>query len=228
MSRASRRVFIIVLAALAFAGVAAQAAPQYSPQTRVPWGPASPAFDSGHARGVSAGEEDGRRGDPFNFTDESDYRRADAGYRREFGSIDRYRDEFRRGFENGYRTGFLQRGRAGGPGRDGRGPGWNGRGRGWDDRGRGSDRGRGGWDDGYGTRRDLAFNHGFADGFNAGFVDGERRRRFEPTSEGRYKDGDHGYERFYGSRDIYRVNYRDAFLHGYDEGYREAVRRLRW
>ena len=42
----------------------------------------------------------------FEFTDESDYRRGDSGYRSQYGNRDRYRDSFRYGYQEGYRNGY--------------------------------------------------------------------------------------------------------------------------
>src|SRR5262245_44615745 len=64
------------------------------------------AYNEGYQRGLRAGEDDIRRGQAFNYTDESDFRRGDVGYRREYGSLDVYRNQFRRGFETGYRAGY--------------------------------------------------------------------------------------------------------------------------
>ena len=68
----------------------------------------SEAYGQGLERGIRAGEEDSRRGQSFQFTDESDYRSADAGYRSQYGPRELYRDEFRRGYEAGYRTGYSR------------------------------------------------------------------------------------------------------------------------
>ncbi len=106
----------------------------------------------------------------------------------------RYRAEFRRGFADGYRAGYT---------------------RAADDRYR-SRRGPAG------RRFDLAARNGFDDGYAAGLDDGRDGRRFDPVSERRYRSGDHGYERGYGSREVYKVNYRDAFRAGYEEGYRDG------
>ena len=227
------RLALVMLMAAAAPVVAVNAAPQY-PAAR--GDRISPGFEQGYSRGVNAGDEDARRREEFGFFDENDYRRGDLGYRREYGQLDAYRTEFRRGFSVGYRVGFERRSPQGwddgrgwntGRGDSGRGstngPGWN--------NGRGSNTGRG-WDNGRGRgraggpvyRRDLARDFGFADGFSAGVEDARRRRAYDPFGEGRYRSGDRGYERDYGSRDVYRLNYRDAFRRGYDDGYREVLR----
>src|SRR5689334_73565 len=67
-------------------------------------------YDEGYQRGLRAGQEDSRRGDPFNYTDERDYRSADAGYRSQYGSRDQYRNDFRVGYQTGYRDGYQSYG----------------------------------------------------------------------------------------------------------------------
>jgi len=180
---------------------------------------AAPAYREGHERGVRAGLEDSRRNQAYEFRDEADFRRADAGYRREYGPIDRFRDEFRRGYEAGYREGYVRYSN------DGRGnqPAWF--------VGRG---GPGGYDapgryggPGYGTGRygapagryDLAIANGYRDGYDEGRNDGRGRRRFAPTAESRYRNADRGYERSYGTRALYETRYREGFLEGYRDGY---------
>ena len=64
----------------------------------------------------------------------------------------------------------------------------------------------------------------YSDGYDAGLRDAQGRRQFDPISEGRYRSGDHGYEKSYGSRDAYKVQYRDGFRSGYEEGYGDARR----
>ena len=167
----------------------------------------TPGYRSGYDRGVRRGEQDGRDNHRFDFSVIGDYRSGDAGYRREFGDRERYRVQFRFGFEAGYRDGFSRyragygRGEAWRPGAGGPPP-WA------------VARGRGGY-----QRTDLAFRSGFTDGYEAGLRDGRDRRRFDPAGEGRYRSGDHGYARQYGSRDSYRLRFREAFLEGYRHGY---------
>jgi hypothetical protein len=198
-----------------------------------PWprGGSSLASDEGYARGVRAGEDDARRGQSYDARDELEYRRADAGYRPQYGSVDRYRDEFRRAFENGYAEGYR---RGGGYGRGGY-PGGN-PGGGYPGSGYPGGYGRGGWNDGPAypgrgggpgnpnLRYDLAFRTGVNDGYERGLDDGRDGRRFDPIAESRYRSGDHGYERRYGSKDLYKARYRDGFVRGYEEGYVDGQR----
>jgi hypothetical protein len=72
-----RTIFLLPLAlaiGLATPNDAAAQAPRYQ-------GGVSVASTEGYARGVRAGEEDQRRGRPFNVSNDNDYRRGDAGYR---------------------------------------------------------------------------------------------------------------------------------------------------
>ena len=163
-----------------------------------------PAYREGYDRGVRAGSEDVRRGDRFQFADESDYRRGDAGYRSQYGNREFYRDTFRRGFEDGYRVGY-------GGAYDRQGPGGYGTG------GYGNGRAVGRYDI-------IAYQHGMNDGYEAGLKDARDRRRYDPIGEGRYRSADHGYDRRYGPREAYKNDYRVAFKDGYDRGYQDGRR----
>ncbi len=173
----------------------------------------TPGYRAGYERGLRNGDDDGRRQRQFDFTGKSDYRSGDAGYRRDFGDRNRYRIEFRLGFQVGYRDGFERYRpsgyRGGGAWRPGAGgpPPWA------------NARGRGGY-----QRTDFAFRTGFTDGYEAGLRDARRRDRFDPIGEGRYRSGDHGYNRNYGSRDFYRLRYREAFREGYEYGFNDGLR----
>jgi hypothetical protein len=188
----------------------------------------TPGFQEGYSRGIRAGDEDAQRRESFNFSDEADYRRADAGYRSQYGSIDRYRSDFRRGFEQGYRSAFdrySQGGRGGGV--------VSGNGGYYDGPPYGRARGRG-----PGPNTDYrypemgrvypynrrAFDQGFNDGYEAGLDDGRDGRQFDPVAESRYRSGDRGYEREYGSRETYKADYRNAFRQGYESGFNDGRR----
>jgi len=197
---------------LALLSVLALAAPVATPAAEAQWGRPAPqstyGFNEGYDRGLRAGAEDQRRGDAFQFADETDYRRGDVAYRSEYGDRDRYRDEFRRGFEAGYRAGYSPDGAYDGRANNGR---WGGPGGPWG-RGRAS------------GRFDLAYEAGMNDGYEAGLDDGRANRRFDPVDEGRYRSADRGYERDYGPKDAYRNNYREAFRQGYSRGYDDSRR----
>ena len=179
----------------------------------------SEAYGQGLERGVRAGEEDSRRGQSFLFTDESDYRSADAGYRSQYGPRELYRDEFRRGYEAGYRTGYSRYAR--GPAQNDP---WYG-----DPRYGGDPRNP---TTPYDPRQpyagtyqsDLAVANGYNDGYERGLDDGHDRRRKDAIAERDYRGGDRGYEKWYGSKELYKSRYRDAFRQGYDRGYDDARR----
>lgn len=184
--------------------------------------PRSQAYNEGFERGSRAGGDDGRTNREFNYQNRSDYRNGDQGWRREYGDRDRWRIDFRLGFEFGYRESYGRyRPGYGGYndryGRDGNYGGWRPGAGGpppW-----ANGRGRGGY-----QYTDFAFRNGFTDGYEAGLRDGRDRRRFDPISEGRYRSGDRGYNGRYGSRESYKFRYRDAFREGYEHGYEDGVR----
>ena len=156
-------------------------------------------YSSGYQSGERAGFDDARKGDRFQFTDESDYRNFSRSRPRDSNEA-RFREDFLRGFEAGYRTGYEgvreRRNQSGTPS-------WS--------NGGGYARGR--------TVYDLPSDYGFRDGYEAGVNDARDRHRFDPLGESRYKSGDHGYERTYGSRDEYRARYRTSFREGYEQGF---------
>ena len=192
-----------VLAMLAALAVPAAASASQDPrraQVATQYG-----YDEGYRQGLRVGEDHGRRGLQFNFGIAVEYRNGDSGWRPSYGNRDQYRADFRLGFERGYRVAYDQyrgyRNDRNGP------PYWsNGR------------------DRGYGNS-DLAYSNGFNDGYREGLNDGRHRHRNDPYAESRYRSGDHGFERWYGSRQDYRVNYRDAFRRGYERGYAEGWHR---
>jgi hypothetical protein len=173
------------------------------------------AYDNGYKRGREAGIADGRGGRQFEFQREHDYRDADWGYDRRFGSRDEYRRRFRDGFEAGYRDGYARFAPRG----------WN---QGAWDRDRDGDR-----DDGNravtgglaalsGWAR-VAYDYGFNDGYERGLKAARSGKRPDFDREGWYRDGDRHYERQYGPRDGYRAAYRDGFQRGYDQAYRHVA-----
>lgn len=80
------------------------------------------------------------------------------------------------------------------------------------------------WDRRAVPRFDLAFRNGEEDGYKEGLRDGERGERFDPIREKRFRSADHGYDRRYGPRELYKDRYRDGFRRGYEDGYRDGRR----
>ena len=148
---------------------------------------AQEAYEAGYREGIRRGEQDGRRGREFELQREPPFNR---------------RDEFRRGYADGYRAGYERfRSRAARQFGDGLGR-----------------RAPGGY-------QEAAAARGYSDGFEDGLNDGRRGNRYDPVDSRDYRDGDNGYSGSYGSRDAYRNNYRAGFRQGYEDGYRDGSRR---
>ncbi len=89
-----------------------------------------------------------------------------------------------------------------------------------------NDRNRRGRDaDGYGNYggsyqlRQTALNAGFADGAKEGRRDRSRNERHDYTDESDYQKATRDYNSRLGDRYIYQRYYREAFSHGYADGY---------
>jgi hypothetical protein len=67
--------------------------------------------------------------------------------------------------------------------------------------------------------RQTALNAGFADGAKEGRKDRNNRERFDFRDEGNYQKATRDYSSRLGDRNLYQRYYREAFEHGYDEGY---------
>ena len=73
---------------------------------RVPATRQEPAFARGFSDGYEEGLDDGRDRDRFDLVGNRDYREADQGYYREYGSKDAYRNNYRAGYREGYEEGY--------------------------------------------------------------------------------------------------------------------------
>ena len=65
-----------------------------------------PAFARGYADGFMRGTDDGRDRDRYDPVGHRDYRNADQGYYRDYGSRDAYKNNYRAGFRQGYDAGY--------------------------------------------------------------------------------------------------------------------------
>jgi len=65
----------------------------------------------------------------------------------------------------------------------------------------------------------VAFDNGYRDGLREGEKDGRHDDRFDYRDEGRYRSGDSGYRREFGSRYEYVSVYRRGFAEGYRRGH---------
>jgi flagellar biosynthesis/type III secretory pathway protein FliH len=185
------------------------------------------AYDNGFEEGRKQGEKDGRKREQFRYQDEKSFQRADKGYHREYGSLDRYRQSFRTGYSAGYSEGYQRYapayGSTGGYGRAVP---------------RGDVNGGYGYPNRYPTNRGTvypsypgtygagyynpAIQNGINDGYEKGLDDARKNRSFDPLRHDWYRSGDRHYESQYGSREQYKDLYRQGFRDGYDRGFNEG------
>jgi hypothetical protein len=223
----STSTFLTISAALVLLGAAPAAAqnggwlgsqPAYAGgDYRAPYADARrAAHENGYRDGLKRGEQAARSNKAFDARMERDYRDASNGYNRSYGDRDRYRDDYRGGFALGYRDGYYRR--------DAQYPG-NGNGNG-NRYGNGNGNGSGyGYGNGYGRNGAYgAFQNGASDGYRKRLEDIEKRRYPDVSRHSWYRNGDHDYDRAYGSRDAYRIDYRRGFEEGYDRAFREGRR----
>lgn len=183
------------------------------------------AYDNGYREGLRDGESAARGRRPFDVQREKDWRKADAGYNRSYGDKNRYRDNFRVGYGDGYRAaydrydngGYYGNGRSA-PRRDDR---WDYPGN-YPQPGRTYPQGRYG-DYGSGVAN-IAFQNGVNDGYEKGLDDAGDRKYPDATRHKWYRSADRHYEGRYGSKDAYQDQYRRGFLEGYQRAYRDARR----
>jgi hypothetical protein len=193
------------------------------------------AYDNGFREGLKQGEKDGRKNDAFRYQDEKTFQRADKGYHREYGSLERYRQSFRTGYSAGYSDGYqryapnygygngrygngraVPRGDVGGVyGYPERYPNNRAPYPSYPSSSRGS-YGR------YGGYYDVAVQNGVNDGYEKGMEDARKNRSFDPLRHDWYRSGDRHYEGRYGAKEQYKDLYRQGFRDGYDRGYRDG------
>lgn len=70
--------------------------------------------------------------------------------------------------------------------------------------------------------QDRAYDIGYREGFEHGRDDARRRRPYDYSRHGDYRDADQGYRG--GNRNAYRRVYRDGFVTGYGDAYRQFAR----
>jgi hypothetical protein len=68
----------------------------------------------------------------------------------------------------------------------------------------------------------AAYDRGYRDGLEKGREDARDRDSFDPVRHSWYRNGNRGYEGRYGTRDQYKLVYRDGFEAGYAQAYRAA------
>ena len=78
------------------------------------------------------------------------------------------------------------------------------------------DRGRG-----YGYNS-VPYDNGYRDGLEKGREDARDRDSYDPVRHSWYRNGNRGYDSRYGTKDSYKLTYRDGFEAGYDQAYRQS------
>ena len=72
---------------------------------------------------------------------------------------------------------------------------------------------------GYGYNS-VPYDNGYRDGLEKGREDAGDRDSYDPVRHSWYRSGDRGYNSRYGTKDSYKLAYRDGFEAGYDQAYR--------
>ena len=69
-----------------------------------------------------------------------------------------------------------------------------------------------------------AYDQGYEDGLRTGANDARRGQNYDPERSHFYKSATGGFNAIFSQRAIYQQAYRDGFLRGYDEGFRNWQR----
>jgi len=188
------------------------------------------SYDDGYRSGLREGERDARAARRPDYRLHDEYRRGSNGgnWNNSGWNGQASGDVFRRGFAEGYTSGYQRFSRSYGRqtypdyGDAYRYPG-SGYGRSQYPQYPQYPQGQGGYGyPGSGYGGSPAGQRGFEDGYRAGRDDARDNDRYETTRKKDYRDGDDGYNSRYGPREQYRAEYRQAFQQGYDRGYREG------
>jgi hypothetical protein len=168
------------------------------------------ALTAGYDEGVREGRKD--RGSRTELRNLSSYQRATKDYSPRLGDRELYRRYFREAFEDGYNGESYSR--------DNRNRGdWN------RDRNDNNNDRHGRNDDGYGNYggsfqlRQTALNAGFNEGVKQGRKDRSSRNGNGYQRQNTYQQATKDYNSNVGDREVYRRYFREAYQHGYEDGY---------
>ena len=170
------------------------------------------ALTAGYDEGVREGRKD--RGSRTDLRNLNSYQRATKDYSPRLGDRELYRRYFREAFEDGYNAESY--------GRDNRNRGDRNRDRDRNDNNK--DR-RGRIYDGYGfyggsfQLRQTALNAVFNEGVKQGRKDRSSRNGNGYQRQNAYQQGTKDYSSSLGDREVYRRYFREAYEHGYEDGY---------
>ena len=167
-------------------------------------------YDRGVRDGQESGIDDARRGRSYDLRRHNEYRDNRRGD--DPGDLRAYRTGFEAGYDDGYRRsarnvyGDSRRNYPAPP------PVYNGQ--------QYPNERQYPYYGSQGRYTSPAATTGYRDGFDEGQRAAHDRDRFDPVREKRYREGDHDYDKRYGSKDEYKREYRAAFQQGYEAGYR--------
>jgi hypothetical protein len=65
----------------------------------------------------------------------------------------------------------------------------------------------------------VPFENGYRDGLEKGREDARDRDSYDPVRHSRYRSADRGYNQRYGTKEQYKLIYREGFEDGYNDGY---------
>ena len=168
------------------------------------------ALNAGYEEGVKEGRKDRGNGSRTEHRNLSSYQKATKDYSQRLGDRELYRRYFREAFEDGYNAESDTRGNRNRWGRN--------------DDYRNQDR-RGRNDDGYGNYggsfqlRQTALNAGFNEGVKQGREDRRTRKGDGYQGQSTYQKATKDYSSRLGDRDVYQRYFREAYEHGYADGY---------
>jgi len=170
------------------------------------------ALNAGYTEGINEGRLNRSNGRYADLRNQGTYQRATKDYSPRLGDRELYRRYFREAFEDGYNT---ERSSLDTSSRD--------KTRDREDRGNSNGRGRG--RDGYGNfggsfqLRQTALNAGFNEGTKQGRSDRSSRNSKGFQGRSTYQKATKDYSSGLGDREVYQRYFREAYEHGYADGY---------
>lgn len=173
------------------------------------------ALNAGYNEGVKEGRKDRWSGNRAQHRNLSSYQKATKDYSRRLGDRELYRRYFREAFEDGYNDESYAR--------DNRNRGDRNRNRDRNDNDRQDRLGRN--DDGYGNfggsfqLRQTALNAGFNEGVKQGRKDRRARNNNGYQGQRTYQQATKDYSSGLGDREVFQRYFREAYEHGYADGY---------
>ena len=167
------------------------------------------ALNAGYDEGVKEGRKDRGNGSRTEHRNLSSYQKATKDYSSGLGDRELYRRYFREAFEDGYNAESYAR-----------------RDRHREDRNGNRDQDRlGRNEDGYGNfggsfqLRQTALNAGFGEGVKQGREDRRKRNNNGYQGQSTYQKATKDYSSGLGDREVFQRYFREAYEHGYADGY---------